>query len=65
MYGTTTGEVNGSLMELSYDFHVEQTGYDLPNELSTDKLNGFSIIITIVTLSIPIILMKFKRKSMN
>lgn len=65
MYGTTTGEVNGSVMELSYDFHVEQTGYDLPTELTTAKLNGFNIIITIVTLSIPIILMKFKRKSMN
>jgi len=65
MYGTTTGEVNGSVMELSYDFHVEQTGYDLPTELTTAKLNGFNIIITIVTLSIPVILIKFKRKSIN
>lgn len=65
MYGSATGEVNGSDMDLSYDFHVEQTGYDLPEELTTAKLNGFSIIITIVTLSIPIILMKFKRKSIN
>jgi hypothetical protein len=65
MYGSASGEVNGSVMELSYDFHVEQTGYDLPDELTTAKFNGFSIMITIVTLSIPVILMKFKRKSIN
>ncbi|NHJ49354.1 MAG: hypothetical protein FK733_16310 [Asgard group archaeon] len=65
MHGSTSGVVNGSTMSISYDFHVEQVGYDLPTNLIVGGLNGFTILITFVSLFIPVLIVRMKRKSIN